>query len=136
MTFYLPLCDFWSLTDLTMLPMKIRDSKGINPEYLIQMEMWYETADKQFDLICHEYVLQDYLCLVSAHIHMLHRHIMWIFHNFHILDVQGKTSATVAEMSLWFYGSYYKLKTFFLQRPVGCIRYLFCNVAVFPHPSE
>lgn len=70
--------------------MRVRDSKGINPEYLIQIETWYETADNQFDLC---------LCLVSAHIHMLHRHIMWIFHSFLILDVEEKTSTTVVEMS-------------------------------------
>lgn len=52
-----------------------------------------------------ERVLQDYLCLVNAHMHMLRRLVMCILHSLLILDVLEKTSTTIGEMSQWLYGS-------------------------------
>lgn len=51
-----------------------------------------------------ERVLQDYLCLVNAHAHMLHRHIMCILHSFLIRDVLEKTFTAIGEMSHRVYG--------------------------------
>lgn len=83
--------------------------------------MWYQAADDITNLtyFLMQKVLQDYLCLVNAHIYTLHRHIMCPLHHFlilqhlpsMILDRLEKTSTTIVEMSWWFYGSQHTVES-------------------------
>lgn len=112
--------------------MKVRDCKGINSDYLIQIErhdMKLQTTNLTYFFI--KRVLQDCLCLVSAHF---------------ICCIDALCGSSIAFLfwMCWKSIHYYcgnesvalwvllNAKEFFLQRPAGYNRYLLCNMAVSP----